>query len=567
MAIISAASSVVHGSVRAVPRTDLVNGVTKVVEWTVYRSGQKVASVPDSVFQDEREALLTAIDSGKPWVPSGGGVVSFDGRTLARGTAKGLLPGVCIESPDLTYEVDENTRFLLGRELGRGGQLADAVKAVTVEPWAGFVRELFARIIGDPVELDAGALGTEWVKMIHAKASELAEWEKLCELGEGDEWISGIGTSVVATKLADKFRHALDQLPHEDPAKLQATADAVADALSDCEGAQQAVGKAIVRVTNAIAAANEVAEVLKASDTLGNTIEEASRAALVEISAVSSAMSALGCGNEPGHASRVNGPRRELVDAFRKDAKLQRVARLAGRLRVAARAAQRAKVIYTPEQVVDVTLGGEVARLLPSELALLAIEETELAEMRRIVEREALQYELQGHDACDRGPLIFCVDESGSMSGPRHELAMATALALIEVAALQKRAFALVHFDAMVTNTWLVERPASIPLNELVKQVGLFSGGGTHFEPPLREATKLVRTAPAMREADVILLTDGEAEWSQGPAGLAELGARLWGIEIGGQFKSYQRKVMAGIATLNVDLSGSVEKLDLVLGI
>lgn len=555
---------ITYKNVKACP----VINQNQVMEWSITREGVFCAKIPDSLFQQEKDDIMSAFSEHRPWVPgSSQPKVDAEGRAMTLRTAQTLLPFTCMDGADLTYEVDEHTRFLLGREIARGGQISDACKAIPAEQWAGFVRELFARIIGDPAPLDTASLGTEWIKMVHDKAEEFPEWDNLRQLGAGDEWGAGLGAAIMARKLADRFKSELEKLTFTDPAKLEANAQVTKEIAGTSEGAKLAIGRARAAAKAAKAAASACALAIEVSESLGGVIREAVKSATSEISETLVAMSSLGCGGEPGHASIVTGPRRELVEAFLRDDKLRRVAELAGRLRVAARAAQKAKVRYLPEQITSVTLGGEIARLLPSELALLALEETEVLALRRIVEREALQYEMRGREAVDRGPLILCVDESGSMNGAKHELAMATGLALIEIAAMQRRPFALVHFDSRVSNTWVVEKPREIPMDVLAKQVAMFSGGGTDFEPPLQNSAHLIEAVSAMRESDVVLLTDGAASWQAGPERLAKLGARLWGIEIGGQFSSKQRSKMAGVATLNPDLSGSVKKLDLVLGI
>lgn len=101
------------------------------------------------------------------------------------------------------------------------------------------------------------------------------------------------------------------------------------------------------------------------------------------------AAGALGLG--PGSPGS-NDPRAvaALFRRVRSDPALRRVCELAGRFRRVARSKQRLKQTHGLDDVVGVEPGGEVGRLLPVELARLAVPELELDALRRIVERQAV---------------------------------------------------------------------------------------------------------------------------------------------------------------------------------
>ena len=75
---------------------------------------------------------------------------------------------------------------------------------------------------------------------------------------------------------------------------------------------------------------------------------------------------------------------------------------------------QRQKVAHGLDDVVGVEPGGDVGRLLPSELARLAVPELELDTLRRIVERQALCREHHAVEPVGKGPILVVVDESGA---------------------------------------------------------------------------------------------------------------------------------------------------------
>ena len=68
---------------------------------------------------------------------------------------------------------------------------------------------------------------------------------------------------------------------------------------------------------------------------------------------------------------------------------LRRVCDLAGRYRLLAQSRQRRKAAHGLDDLVGVTLGGDVGRLLPAELARLALPECEDDLLRRLAEGQA----------------------------------------------------------------------------------------------------------------------------------------------------------------------------------
>ena len=56
-----------------------------------------------------------------------------------------------------------------------------------------------------------------------------------------------------------------------------------------------------------------------------------------------------------------------------------------------------------------------------------------------------MQYELKGTEKQGKGPIVVCVDNSGSMSGDRETWSIVVALALLEIATMPKREFACIH--------------------------------------------------------------------------------------------------------------------------
>ena len=101
------------------------------------------------------------------------------------------------------------------------------------------------------------------------------------------------------------------------------------------------------------------------------------------------------------------------------------------------------------------------------------------------------------------------------MRGSKEIWSKALALALLQVATAQKRSCQVVHFNTEVVQVddWLPGKTAPL---ELLDSLEPFYGGGTDLEPPLSAALDSISVSGALKKADVILVTDGQAEFEEG---------------------------------------------------
>ena len=225
---------------------------------------------------------------------------------------------------------------------------------------------------------------------------------------------------------------------------------------------------------------------------------------------------------------------RDLARRLRDDPRLRQIALLAGRFKRIAATKRRQKVRHGADEITDVTQGADLARLLPSELARLCHPRTRLALLRSLIERQVLEYQLCGSETLGKGPLVVAVDKSGSMDGPRDVWATALGLALLEQAQREKRAFALLLFDAGIKYEVVVRPGEPLPEDALLHGCA----GGTSIETVLTRALDLVRDhrGAGLRKSDVVLVTDGGSDSSGAPA-LREralaLGVSVLGLGIG----------------------------------
>lgn len=222
----------------------------------------------------------------------------------------------------------------------------------------------------------------------------------------------------------------------------------------------------------------------------------------------------LGLGSGSGTGAMDAKRSAALFRKVRSSETLRRIAELAGRFRRVAQSKQRAKTDHGMDDLVGVTLGGDVGKLIPSELADLAADDEalELDLLRRLAENQAMVRDFRGIEPQGKGPVIVCVDESGSMGGNKIETAKALALALVWVARKQRRWVGLVAYSGDSG-----ERVLSLPPTagdernpELLDWLEKFIGQGSTLDVPLRELPRYyaedMKAPPG--KTDVVLITD-----------------------------------------------------------
>lgn len=237
---------------------------------------------------------------------------------------------------------------------------------------------------------------------------------------------------------------------------------------------------------------------------VGRAVAEAGK----EVGELHETAAALGMGpGSPGN----NDPQAvaALFKRVRADPALKRICELAGRFRRVAQSKQRMKASHGLDDVVGVEPGGDVGRLLPVELAKLALPELELDALRRIVERQAMCREHHSVEPAGKGPVIVALDESGSMEGAKIHTAKALALALAWVARQQRRWCALVAYSGDSGERLLPLLPGRWDESKLADWLCEFIGRGSDIDVPVREMPRMYRELKAPTGmTDLVFVTD-----------------------------------------------------------
>lgn len=173
-----------------------------------------------------------------------------------------------------------------------------------------------------------------------------------------------------------------------------------------------------------------------------------------------------------------------------------------------------------PDDLVGIHQGSDLMRMLPSEAVMLGVPELELEFYRRYLERRLLSYQARGtlprqqllprttaqgeRELQPMGPVIVCIDTSGSMGGYPEQCAKALALALLQLALSEQRRCFVMLFSTDVASFELTDADG---LDEAQRFLAMTFNGGTDLLPCLSAALRQLQ-APAFELADVLVISD-----------------------------------------------------------
>lgn len=244
---------------------------------------------------------------------------------------------------------------------------------------------------------------------------------------------------------------------------------------------------------------------VKRSRSINKAIQEATE----DVEQADDAMKGLGGdGGSDGQADPKEALK--LFQRMKQDSTLQNIVNKMGRYRRLAQSLQRQKTKHGRDDVVGVELSGDIPRILPSELSMLgdAVMETDV--MRRIIERQAMSRQHQGLESVSKGPIIVCVDESGSMYGEPHANAKAFAATMGWIAKSQNRWCGFVGFSGGCKGTRIAFPPHEWDTEKMIEWLTHFYSGGTTLDVPLKELPNVYwdELGCPRGKTDIILITD-----------------------------------------------------------
>ena len=241
----------------------------------------------------------------------------------------------------------------------------------------------------------------------------------------------------------------------------------------------------------------------------------------------------------------------ELLETFAKlleeDESLQELANLLGkqaRVQATFEKEMRDKIVIKTEWQAKPAYRGEIQGLkysndivasLPSEIAFLKNANTKKLFQLKFAQKQLLSFEFQNEQAekketikqeevniekkDPKGPIIICVDTSGSMHGTPENIAKTVTFALTKIAINEERKCFIISFSTDI-ETLEVKPNENIEMTsvkdenyiqKLVKFLGMSFNGGTDAEPALKKAIQMLKgedEKAGYSNADVLMISD-----------------------------------------------------------
>jgi len=161
----------------------------------------------------------------------------------------------------------------------------------------------------------------------------------------------------------------------------------------------------------------------------------------------------------------------------------------------------------------------DVMRMLPSELLNLEDDTLETLFYARLLEKNLLTYELQGVTFVNEeesettkkrtGPVVACLDTSGSMQGMPLLKAKALLLAIANILKKEDRSLHVLLFGS----TREIREFSMDGKNDSALLLKFLQQGfaeGTDFETPLKRAFEIITSQSSFKKADVLMISDGD---------------------------------------------------------
>ena len=213
-----------------------------------------------------------------------------------------------------------------------------------------------------------------------------------------------------------------------------------------------------------------------------------------------------------------------LAAQMQRNVSIKELARKLGRDHVSEERKQKTRVPQASQsEVYGTHRSGDVMRMLPSELLNLEDDTLETLFYARLLEKNLLTYQLQGVTFVDgeettqehkqTGPVVACLDTSGSMQGEPLLKAKALLLAIANILKAEGRSLHVLLFGA----SGEIREFTMAGGSETAGLLGFLQkgyGGGTDFESPLRRAMGIIGETRDYNKADVLMISDGDCNLS-----------------------------------------------------
>ena len=356
-------------------------------------------------------------------------------------------------------------------------------------------------------------------------ATEDADYPAIKSICEGRELPAYEAASEFTTKIGAQLDDLLPELGGEDGAlktleKLQAARNQAQQKLTELlEQMRDSVQnptleQAVIDAANQAESKTQQAEaVAKMVDTRQNkaAISESISAAVdAAAEKAKEVQIILGAWSDDAGTMEKNAVNTELLQKVRRNPTLLDISKHLGRFREIFAQGKRNGYAYGRGETYALELGNDLSRAIGSEFAMLASPQTVPLFVKKYQQRRLKQYRRREPIHKGMGDMICCLDESGSTCGDAAAWGKAVALTLLDIAAENRRKFALIHFAGSSSCKVDVFLSGQYSMQDKMNAAETFLDGGTDFERPLDEVIQLMDTG--FENADIVFLTDGLCE-------------------------------------------------------
>ena len=353
-----------------------------------------------------------------------------------------------------------------------------------------------------------------------------------------DQFNAALGTEIIGREAIDILREAIEKLKDleqkkdamdrlmEEEEKIDELIEDIGDIDELIEDAKRAGNGSLAAqleqerqakeqsVATLKAMANKIAEdcdelieddelVSEVSTTMGSTLTETGK----QVQEVSELCEAWGLGTGENCQVAFQN-KKDAIERIRRSSKLHKLTDLVGKFKESAIVEQKKKAKHGAVEIKGVTTGDKIQDTLPSDRMNLCNDITKGDFYRRMSEHGLLQYSKESNKQKNKGPIIVCVDTSGSMQGDEEIWSKALTVGILEVAQMQKRDFACIIYSSHADKPIVIKKDEIAP-QKIIDCAERFHNGGTSFEAPLNEALELIKDS-RFSAADIVFITDGD---------------------------------------------------------
>ena len=353
-----------------------------------------------------------------------------------------------------------------------------------------------------------------------------------------DQFNAALGTEIIGREAIDILREAIEKLKDleqkkdamdrlmEEEEKIDELIEDIGDIDELIEDAKRAGNGSLAAqleqerqtkeqsVATLKAMANKIAEdcdelieddglVSEVSTTMGSTLTETGK----QVQEVSELCEVWGLGTGENCQVAFQN-KKDAIERIRRSSKLHKLTDLVGKFKESAIVEQKKKAKHGAVEIKGVTTGDKIQDTLPSDRMNLCNDITKGDFYRRMSEHGLLQYSKESNKQKNKGPIIVCVDTSGSMQGDEEIWSKALTVGILEVAQMQKRDFACIIYSSHADKPIVIKKDEIAP-QKIIDCAERFHNGGTSFEAPLNEALELIKDS-TFKNADIVFITDGD---------------------------------------------------------